>query len=85
MTKLFLKADRGTSLADLELQIEEGILQSLERLQIDRIPAVLLHRQNVLGIYGAMVTELLLKHVKRGHVCARAAGLFVYSSHAGDR
>ncbi|WP_275667944.1 hypothetical protein [Paenibacillus oryzisoli] len=33
MTKLFLNADQGTSLADMELQIKEGILQSLERLQ----------------------------------------------------
>lgn len=78
ITKLILKADRETTLADLERQIEEGIRTSLERLQTDLIPAVLLHRPNVLGIFGGQVTELLLKHVKRGHIGTIGASLLSF-------
>jgi aryl-alcohol dehydrogenase-like predicted oxidoreductase len=78
ITKLILTADRATTLLHLEEQIEASIRMSMERLQLTCIPAVLLHRPNVLGVFGDKVTELLLKQVKRGNVGAIGASLLSF-------
>nr|WP_276574789.1 aldo/keto reductase [Paenibacillus allorhizoplanae] len=80
ITKLHLTVDHDTTLANLEEQIEASISRSMERLQTSCIPAVLLHRPNVLGIFGEKVTELLRKQVKRGNIGTMGASLLSYET-----
>lgn len=81
MTKLILTTENNkTTIADLERQIEYSIRTSLERLQMNCIPAILLHRPNVLGIFGDQVTKLLLKYVKQGYIGKIGASLLNFDS-----
>ncbi|BFT74770.1 aldo/keto reductase [Paenibacillus sp. P36] len=80
ITKFTLQVNRETTLSDLEAQIEDSVNRSMERLQVDCLPAVLLHRPNVLGQFGRQVTELLLRQVKRGNIGTIGASLLSFDA-----
>ncbi|WP_065856293.1 aldo/keto reductase [Paenibacillus pectinilyticus] len=80
ISKLILHVDTTTTLTDLETQIEATISNSMERLQTDCVPAMLLHRPNVLGQFGGKITELLQKQVKRGHIGKVGASLLSFEA-----
>jgi aryl-alcohol dehydrogenase-like predicted oxidoreductase len=80
ITKFTLQVNQATTLSDLEAQIEESVNRSMERLQTDCLPAVLLHRPNVLGQFGKQVTELLCKQVKRGNIGTIGASLLSFDA-----
>jgi aryl-alcohol dehydrogenase-like predicted oxidoreductase len=80
ITKFTLQVNQATTLSDLEAQIEENVNRSMERLQTDCLPAVLLHRPNVLGQFGKQVTELLCKQVKRGNIGTIGASLLSFDT-----
>ncbi len=81
ITKLYLAADRELTLAELEDQIEAGVSSAMARLQTNCIPAMLLHRPNVLRKYGSKVTDLLRKQVKRGNIGKIGVSLMSFEAH----
>lgn len=68
ISKLYLNADSSTSLKEFEDAVEKAIHETQERLQMDCIPGLLLHRPHVLAQFGSRLTDILQRHVKRGHV-----------------
>ncbi|MDR6550480.1 aryl-alcohol dehydrogenase-like predicted oxidoreductase [Paenibacillus qinlingensis] len=80
ITKIHLTVDHETTITHVEEQIEASVQRSMERLQTSCIPAVLLHRPNVLGMFGDKVTELLRKQVKRGNIGTVGASLLSYEA-----
>lgn len=80
ISKLFLNIQSHTTLSELEAQIEENVSSSMERLQTNCVPAMLLHRPNVLGHFGDKVTALLQKQVKRGNIGKIGASLLSFEA-----
>jgi aryl-alcohol dehydrogenase-like predicted oxidoreductase len=67
VSKLSLAPDENTDEADVEKRVLSQLEGSLERLELDKIPVMLLHTPHALLRYGRAVTKAFEKAVRDGY------------------